>query len=296
MTIHNAYIGIGANLGDPSANVERALVALEEFGAIVRRSTLYRTRPWGKTDQPDFVNAAALLETSLAPRELLSALKTVERGLGREPGERWGPRIVDLDLLAYDALEIDEPNLRIPHPHLRERAFVLVPLAEIDPGFADARDALPAEELQGVEPLNRGTVTGMAAQRTHVTARVRRLAEFLAAGDAVRVRVESPDGEFEVARTVRGAATQHVATATATDARAMRIETIKADLVGIFRLSRPAPTEGEVLDEDRELAYIEALGIRTPVRSLGTGRVVAIASVDGAPVEYGQPLFLLDRG
>ena len=153
MTAHRAYVGVGANLGDPARNVERALELLGELGAVVARSALYRTRPWGKADQPWFVNAVALLETALAPSALLAALRALERRLGRVPGERWGPRIIDLDLLTYDDLEADEPALRIPHPHLRERAFVLVPLAEIDGGFAALRDGLDASELAGVVRL-----------------------------------------------------------------------------------------------------------------------------------------------
>jgi biotin carboxyl carrier protein len=125
--------------------------------------------------------------------------------------------------------------------------------------------------------------------------RIRRLAQFLATSDAVRVRIEHAEAVIEVGRSVNPS--RPVATAGSQPERAaVRVDTIKADLVGIFRLSRPAPIEGETLEEDRELAVIEALGIRTPVRSLGAGRIVAIASHDGAPVEYGQPLFLLDRG
>jgi 2-amino-4-hydroxy-6-hydroxymethyldihydropteridine diphosphokinase len=291
---HRAYVGAGANLGDPAASVERALAALGALGLVTRSSSLYRTRPWGKTDQPDFVNAAAMLETDLEPRALLAALKDLERRLGRVETERWGPRLIDLDLLAFDEVELDEPGLRLPHPRLRERAFALVPLAEIEPRYAAARDALPAEELQGVEPLRRGTVALMPGDGSELTQRVRRLAEFLAESGAVRVRVERADDEVEVTRVPREPVME---TAQSPAERpASRVETIKADLVGIFRLSRPAPLVGDLLEEGRELAYIEALGIRTPVRSLGGGRILAIAPEDGAPVEYGQALFLLDRG
>jgi 2-amino-4-hydroxy-6-hydroxymethyldihydropteridine diphosphokinase len=150
---HRAAIGLGANLGDAAATVTRALRELERLGVLLRRSALYRTRPWGKADQPDFVNAAALLETALSPRELLVALQAIEAALGRVAGERWGPRAIDLDLLVYDDASVDEPGLRVPHPHLRERAFVLVPLAEIDPAYAPLRDALPPGERAGVERL-----------------------------------------------------------------------------------------------------------------------------------------------
>lgn len=129
--------------------------------------------------------------------------------------------------------------------------------------------------------------------------RVRRLAEFLAASDVVRVRVERDDEEIEVAR--YGTAVAPVSLVVTVDGVAspepapLRVDAIKADLVGIFRLSRPTPIEGELLDGDRELAFVEALGMRNPVRSLGGGRIVSIAAEDGAAVEYGQPLFLVDR-
>lgn len=295
MTLHRVYVGLGANLGDAAGNVARAIEALGELGAVTRRSSLYRTRPWGKTDQPDFVNAVAVLETVHGPRDLLREFKQIERRLGRVESERWGPRTIDVDLLTYDDLHLEAPDLRLPHPLLSERGFVLVPLAEIDSAYERERDALSFDELQGVERLDGGTVSSMAAESAGFAQRIRRLADFLATTDAVRVRIERPGEEIEVARRVRRAVTAGEAHALGEQAPA-RVETIKADLVGIFHLSRPAPVEGELLDEDRELGFIEALGIRTPVRSLGAGRIVAIASHDGAAVEYGQPLFLLDRG
>jgi 2-amino-4-hydroxy-6-hydroxymethyldihydropteridine diphosphokinase len=150
---HRAYVGVGANLGDAAGTVARALDALGLIGTVLRRSSLYRTPPWGRSDQPDFVNAVALIETQRTPRELLDALQALETKLGREPGERWGPRALDLDILTYDDLSLDEPELRVPHPHLRERAFVLVPLAEIDASYAPLRDALAPTERAGVERL-----------------------------------------------------------------------------------------------------------------------------------------------
>lgn len=147
---HRAYVGIGANLGDAVRSVERASSELEAFGRVVRRSSLYRTEPWGKTDQPEFINAVVLLETVHEPHALLEGLKAIEMRLGRVAGERWGPRAIDLDLLAYDDREIDEPGLRVPHVHLRDRAFVLVPLAEIDPAYESLRDELTPEQLAGV--------------------------------------------------------------------------------------------------------------------------------------------------
>jgi 2-amino-4-hydroxy-6-hydroxymethyldihydropteridine diphosphokinase len=150
---HRAYLSLGANLGDAAAMVSRAMEALAGVGTVLRRSSLYRTPPWGKLDQPDFVNAAALLETPRSPRELLDALKALEVALGRVPGTRWGPRTIDLDLLTYDDETIREPGLVVPHPHLRERGFVLVPLAEIDPTYEAARDALPPAERAGIAQI-----------------------------------------------------------------------------------------------------------------------------------------------
>jgi biotin carboxyl carrier protein len=127
--------------------------------------------------------------------------------------------------------------------------------------------------------------------------RVRRLAAFLADSDVACVKISRGDDEIEVARRLPPAADRRLPAIGAEIMETVRrIDTIKAELVGIFRLSRPAPVEGELLAEPRELAYIEALGIRNPVHSLGAGRILAIASNDGAAVEYGQPLFLLDRG
>jgi 2-amino-4-hydroxy-6-hydroxymethyldihydropteridine diphosphokinase len=148
-----ARIGIGANLGNAVHTVQIALEELKRYGVVVRASSLYSTKPWGVQNQPDFVNAAALLETTLTPRELLVELKKLEAELGREQTYRWGPRVVDFDILAYDDRTIDEPDLIVPHPRLHERAFVLVPLAEIDPSYEALRDALPEEALATVKRL-----------------------------------------------------------------------------------------------------------------------------------------------
>ncbi|MGH8041624.1 MAG: 2-amino-4-hydroxy-6-hydroxymethyldihydropteridine diphosphokinase [Rudaea sp.] len=132
----SVYIGLGSNLNDPHAQVEAGLLALSTLpdSHLLRRSRLYDTAPWGRTNQPAFVNAVAQLETALAPRVLLDALLAVERAAGRERDiTRWGPRVLDLDILVYANLRVDEPGLHLPHPHLHERAFVLVPLSEIAP-------------------------------------------------------------------------------------------------------------------------------------------------------------------
>ena len=130
-----AAIAIGSNLENPAANVERAITELGAIGAVTKKSQLHNSAPWGVTDQPDFVNAVVLLETALSPRELMEALQQIERDMGRRPSYKWGPRLIDLDIVYYDDLIIDETDLKIPHPHFRERDFVMAPLAEIDDRF-----------------------------------------------------------------------------------------------------------------------------------------------------------------
>jgi 2-amino-4-hydroxy-6-hydroxymethyldihydropteridine diphosphokinase len=145
-----AAIGIGSNVGDAAANVRDAFDRLAAIGTLAARSALYRSAPWGVVAQPPFVNAAVLLDTDLSPSALLAALKRIEREAGRVPTYRWGPRVLDLDILTYGDERVDEPDLTIPHPRLHQRAFALVPLAEIDPCFAAERDALPPGERAAV--------------------------------------------------------------------------------------------------------------------------------------------------
>lgn len=130
-----AYIGIGANLDDAATQVRTAIAALAALPAshLVRSSSLYRTAPIGHAAQPDFINAVALVETTLAPRALLAALRAIEERRGRVRTFKNAPRTLDLDLLLYDDRVIDEPELSVPHPRMHERAFVLAPLVEIDP-------------------------------------------------------------------------------------------------------------------------------------------------------------------
>ena len=133
-----AYIGLGANLGDRETTIERAVRLLDDVGGVevVAVSTLRETEPWGPVEQPPYLNGAAAVETALAPRALLEVLLDVERRLGRvRDGERYGPRTIDLDLLLFGDLELDETGLTLPHPHLHERRFVLEPLAEIAPAL-----------------------------------------------------------------------------------------------------------------------------------------------------------------
>ena len=148
-----AAIGIGSNAGDAAAHVRRAFARLGELGKVVARSSLYRTAPWGVTDQPPFVNAAALVDTALDPRALLASLQRIETEAGRVATFRWGPRVLDLDILAYGDVRVEDADLAIPHARLRERAFALVPLAQIDARYAALRDALPPGERAGVVEL-----------------------------------------------------------------------------------------------------------------------------------------------
>lgn len=132
-----AFLSLGGNLGDPARAMGSALRMLnsEPDIDVVAVSSLYRTPPWGKIDQPDFLNVAAELRTTLSPRGLLDICLEAERRLKRVRKERWGPRLIDMDILAFGDSKIHEAGLEIPHPRMLERAFVLVPLAEIAGDF-----------------------------------------------------------------------------------------------------------------------------------------------------------------
>jgi 2-amino-4-hydroxy-6-hydroxymethyldihydropteridine diphosphokinase len=155
----HAFIGLGGNIGDPRVTMAAALAALDaDPGVAVESvSSLYRTPPWGITDQPDFLNAAALLSTTLTPRELLARCLETEKSLHRVRDKRWGPRSVDLDVLLFGDFEIDEPGLELPHPRMMDRAFVLVPLHEIEPelavGGVRLRDRLEELGREGIERI-----------------------------------------------------------------------------------------------------------------------------------------------
>lgn len=160
----SAWVGLGGNREDSARLIDRALARIAGCPEVrvLRRSALYRTPPWGVTDQPDFVNAVAELETGVPAPELLQLLLRIESDLGRQRGgARWGPRCIDLDLLAYDGLECRTDTLELPHPRMHLRAFVLVPLLELEPGFvipgrgpaADFLDRIDAGEVAAVKPL-----------------------------------------------------------------------------------------------------------------------------------------------
>jgi 2-amino-4-hydroxy-6-hydroxymethyldihydropteridine diphosphokinase len=156
-----ALVALGGNVGDPRATLDRAVAAFcdGEKVKLCARSSDYRTPPWGVEDQPAFINLCLAVETHLAPQELLAHAQTIERAFGRDRSRerRWGPRPLDIDLIAYDDLTFDEAGLTLPHPRLFERAFVLVPLAEIAPDRQIAglrvRDALARLDATGIEKL-----------------------------------------------------------------------------------------------------------------------------------------------
>jgi len=155
-----AAIGCGGNLGDPGDGITRALTRLADDAGIrlVRVSSLYRSAPWGLTDQPDYLNAVALLETTLSADALLARLQAEEEQAGRVRDRRWGPRTLDLDLLWYGSELRDDPALILPHPRLAERTFVLEPLAEIRPAWRHPRTGrTPAEMLEILRRSGRAT-------------------------------------------------------------------------------------------------------------------------------------------
>jgi 2-amino-4-hydroxy-6-hydroxymethyldihydropteridine diphosphokinase len=160
--IVRALIGLGGNLGEVRKRLDAAIASLGALPGVtvVARSRFYRTPPWGNVEQPDFVNAAIAVETSLSAMDLLDALLTTERAFGRvRDGERWGPRTLDLDLLTYGDDVIDDDRLTVPHPRIAERAFVLLPLADIAadatlPGIGRVSDLLGAIDTDGCTPLS----------------------------------------------------------------------------------------------------------------------------------------------
>ena len=155
-----AYVALGGNLGDPRQQLLEAMDALAHLPGtrVLRRSRLYRTPPWGVQEQPPFLNAAVVLDTDLAPHDLLDALLAIEQRAGRVRAERNGPRTLDLDLLHMDGVQLDDERLTLPHPRIAERAFVLLPLNDIAPdlllpGQGRVAGLLAAADTQGCECL-----------------------------------------------------------------------------------------------------------------------------------------------
>jgi 2-amino-4-hydroxy-6-hydroxymethyldihydropteridine diphosphokinase len=155
----DCIIALGSNLGDKAGNIADAIDRLTAAGdvTLAARSRNYATEPWGKTDQDWFVNAAIAVKTGLLPSELLLRCQEIERAMGRVHAEKWGPRIIDLDLLVYGDRAINEPDLVLPHPYIGERAFVLAPLMDIAPDLVIAgrpvRQLFEAIDSTGVRAL-----------------------------------------------------------------------------------------------------------------------------------------------
>ena len=156
-----AYVALGSNLGDSRQHLLDAIKALAALPhtEVTAGSRIYRTPPWGVTDQPDFLNAVVALETALEPHDLLGALLAIERAAGRQRnGERWGPRTLDLDLLHVADRTVNDERLTLPHPHIADRAFVLLPLYDVAPdleipGQGRVADLLRGVDTQGCTPL-----------------------------------------------------------------------------------------------------------------------------------------------
>ncbi|PKB69141.1 MAG: 2-amino-4-hydroxy-6-hydroxymethyldihydropteridine diphosphokinase [SAR202 cluster bacterium Io17-Chloro-G5] len=162
MTSTTGYLGFGTNLGDRKKNLDQALISLDSRPdlAIVRTSGIYETEPWGMTDQPNFLNMVAEIATSISFGELLERVKKLEQDMGREDGLRFGPRLIDVDILMLEDQVVNQPDLQIPHASLHLRAFVLVPLTELAPdlvhpvlGETIAQLASRVNGLDGVKPL-----------------------------------------------------------------------------------------------------------------------------------------------
>jgi 2-amino-4-hydroxy-6-hydroxymethyldihydropteridine diphosphokinase len=136
MRVSTAYLGLGSNLGRKKYNVSRSILLMKKAGIrILRQSRFYKTKPVGFMEQPDFINAAVKIRTVFAPKRLLKILQDIEKAMGRVKARRWGPRIIDIDILLYGDKTVKTNGLVIPHPRMHERTFVLKPLAEIAPGL-----------------------------------------------------------------------------------------------------------------------------------------------------------------
>ena len=157
---HAVYLSLGTNLGERRRNLREAIKRLKQSVVIEQESAIYETKPWGKVDQPVFLNQCIACTTQLPPQQLLEEIEKIESALGRTQSERWGPRLIDIDILLYDQLVLNTPKLTLPHLHLAERAFVLVPLAEIAPQLhhpilkLTIQELLQKVDIQGVTMVN----------------------------------------------------------------------------------------------------------------------------------------------
>ena len=153
------YLGLGSNLGDRLGALRAALMRLARLGTLEQVSSVYETEPWGVTDQPAFLNLCCRLQTDLAPEALLAETQAIEHQLGRRSGRRWGPRLIDIDLLTYEDCQLNTAELVLPHPLISERAFVLIPLAELAPTLhVPGTRGSVAELLADVSPDARAAV------------------------------------------------------------------------------------------------------------------------------------------
>jgi 2-amino-4-hydroxy-6-hydroxymethyldihydropteridine pyrophosphokinase len=155
---HRAYLGLGSNMGDKAANICEAISRLQHSGAtITATSRFYRTAPWGDEDQDWFVNACIAIETILSPHDLLKLCLDTERQMGRERIRKWGPRLIDIDILHIEGIMISGEDLTLPHPFVLQRAFVLVPLndiaSDLEIGTLSVREALARIDTDGISPL-----------------------------------------------------------------------------------------------------------------------------------------------
>jgi 2-amino-4-hydroxy-6-hydroxymethyldihydropteridine diphosphokinase len=160
---HTIYLGLGTNLGDRGANLQAALEALPPKVTLLAQSPIYQTPPWGYTDQADFLNMVVAANTRLRPRQLLRYVKKIEKLVGRTATFRWGPREIDIDILFYDDLNYTSRKLTIPHPRVHERAFMLVPLADLAPHLHHPGTGLTIQQhLAAVDP---GEIIPFAPQK-----------------------------------------------------------------------------------------------------------------------------------
>ncbi len=143
----NIFLSLGSNLGEREHNLEQAIAAIAGFATVVNKSSIYESKAWGLTDQPDFLNMALEVSTDLSPQDFLSKLQSVEQSLGRQRRHKWGPREIDLDIVFWDNAILNLPDLIIPHPYWRERAFVVIPLAEIAPHFVPPGESVSLASL-----------------------------------------------------------------------------------------------------------------------------------------------------
>ena len=146
--IQNIFLLLGSNVGDRTQNLKSARKLIDQkAGPVLFESSIYETAPWGKTDQAAFLNQALQIESDLSPMDLLQMLKAIEKEVGRTETERWGPRVIDIDILFYGTEIVDLPDLKVPHPYLAERQFALAPLAELNPDFVHPISHLRVQEM-----------------------------------------------------------------------------------------------------------------------------------------------------